>query len=211
MSIKIIKVLKTLEKQSGLEKSRKIDIPRNKRMLAITKDTGEFYNILLKSSNAKNILEIGTSTGYSTLWFAKALKENNKENSSIVTIEENPDKVKRAKENFQNAGVSDLIQIINQNALNALHAMSEKIKNSAFDKFDFIFLDADKENMKTYFDILIDMIKVGGIIATDNIFYPEKYRHIMEEYTKHVRSKKNVETVTIPIGNGEELTFKKSN
>ena len=77
MDKNIARTLKKLEKQSHLEKTRKVDVPPEKRMLAITRDTGELINLLLFSKKAKNMLEIGTSTGYSTLWCADALEKRN--------------------------------------------------------------------------------------------------------------------------------------
>ena len=62
--------------------------------------------------------------------------------------------------------------------------------------------------MIQYFDLVFPMVKIGGIIAADNILYPEKFRDGMKKYSKHILSKPNVQTVTVPIGNGEEISFK---
>jgi len=70
-------VLKKLEKRAELEKSEKIQVNHDERMLAISSETGEFFNILLKAMKAKKILEIGMSVGFSTLWFADAILANN--------------------------------------------------------------------------------------------------------------------------------------
>ena len=108
-------VLKKLGKQSELEKSEKIQVNHDERMLTISNETGEFFNILLKAMNAKKILEVGMSVGFSTLWFADAILANN---GKIVTIEENQDKIVRAKKNFEEAGVSAQIEIQEGKALN---------------------------------------------------------------------------------------------
>ena len=107
---KIITVMDRLEGQSRLERSGQANIEDNELMLAITKDTGRFLNMLLTSMNAKKILEVGTSTGYSTLWFALALSQTEnilpkKVKKSILTIEKDPSKIKRAKKNFADAEV----------------------------------------------------------------------------------------------------------
>jgi len=104
----ISKVLEELEVQSTLEKSRKVNVPPKDRMLAITKETGELFNMILRLKNAKNMLEVGMSTGYSTIWCAEVISE---QSGKIITIEQNPSKIKRAKENFQKAGVTDTIII----------------------------------------------------------------------------------------------------
>ena len=102
---RIIKVLNELEKQSALERSGLTEISHEDSMLAITGDTGKFFSILLSSMNAKKILEVGTSVGYSTLWIAYSLYQN-EENShlpkgSITTIDNNPLKTKKATTNFR--------------------------------------------------------------------------------------------------------------
>ncbi len=122
---KIITVMDRLEGQSRLERSGQANISDNELMLAITKDTGRFLNMLLTSMNANKILEVGTSAGYSTLWFALALSQTEnilpqKVKKSIITIEKDPSKIKRAKKNFADAEVHDLIKIIEGNALDVL-------------------------------------------------------------------------------------------
>ena len=94
----ISKVLDELEAQSTLEKSRTADIPYEDRMLAITKGTGELLNMILRIKNAKNMLEVGMSAGYSTIWCAEVISE---QSGKIITIEQNPGKIKREKDNFQ--------------------------------------------------------------------------------------------------------------
>lgn len=214
-SLRIIKVLNELEKQSALERSGSTEISHEESMLAITGDTGEFFSILLSSMNAKRILEVGTSVGYSTLWIAYSLYQN-KENShlskkSITTIDNNQLKIKKATTNFSNAGVSDIIEIIEGNAIDVLKQLSNNVNQNPDDQsqyFDFIFLDADKENLPEYFDLAISMVKKGGVIVTDNVLYPEEYRPSMAKYIEHIRKKDFVQSVTVPIGHGEELSLK---
>ena len=114
-------VLKKLGKQSELEKSEKIQVNHDERMLTISNETGEFFNILLKAMKAKKILEVGMSVGFSTLWFADAILANN---GKILTIEENRDKITRAKKNFEEAGVSAQIEIQEGKALQILHKLA---------------------------------------------------------------------------------------
>ena len=197
-------VLKKLEQRSVLEDSEKIHLDHNNRMLAITKETGEFYNILLKAIKAKKILEIGTSVGYSTLWFAEAAKENG---GHIVTIEKNHNKIISAMKNFEDAGMTNYIEIREGTATHIL----QKLVNSAISnglQFDFVFLDADKESNIEYFDLILPIVKIGGIIATDNILYPKKFRAEMQKFVEHIKLKPNIQTITLEIGNGEEITIK---
>ncbi len=196
-------VLKKLEERAELEKSEKIQVSHDERMLAISSETGEFFNILLKAMKAKKILEIGMSVGFSTLWFADAILSNS---GKIITIEENRDKIARAKKNFEEAGVSALIEIQEGKALQILHKLATS--ESEQQQFDFVFLDADKENNIEYFDLVLPLVRVGGIIATDNILYPEKFRPEMKKFTEYIKSKPNVQTMTLDLGNGEEISIK---
>lgn len=215
-SSKILAVLERIEIESQIEQVTLEDKNKNDLMLAITKETGKFLNILATMINAKNILEIGTSTGYSTLWLALSSYENNDDKEptniekKIITIENNPLKVKRAKKNFEDADVLHLIKIIEENALDFLVKLAKEydVSNKKYYPFDIIFLDADKENLINYFDLLLPMTRKGGIIVTDNILLPEEYRAIMSKYTNHVRGNTSVISVTVPIGFGEELTIK---
>ena len=215
MRSRIVKVLTELEKQSVLERSGLAEVSHEDSMLAITSDTGKFFSILVSAMNAKKILEVGTSVGYSTLWFAYSFYQN-KENHSmskvnITTIENNPLNIKKATTNFKNAGVSGLIEIIEGNALKVLNQLSNHVNENPGDQsqyYDFIFLDADKENLQEYFDLAISIVKKGGVIVTDNVLYPEEYRPSMSKYIEHIRKKDFVQSVTVPIGHGEEVSLK---
>jgi len=199
----ISKVLDELEVQSTLEKSRKVNVPHEDRMLAITKETGELLNMILRLKNAKNMLEVGMSTGYSTIWCAEVIAE---QSGKIITIEENPSKIKRAKENFQKAGLSDTITIKKGLAMQILTELNLQKRYKNF--FDFVLIDADKENVKEYFDLIIPMVTVGGVIVTDNMLYPEKFRKDMKKFSDYLRKNPKLRTITSPIGNGEEITIK---
>lgn len=201
MKRQITQILEELEKKSQLEKSRRINIERQDRMLAITWDTGLFYSALISATKAKSVLELGTSTGYSTLWIARALLANH-QNPKILTVEANPAKIVRARQNFENAGVSKFVKIIPTRILDALKKLPRK------PMFDFVLIDADKENAKNYFELVLPRVRTGGIIATDNMLYPKKYRKIMSRYSRYIAKKKNAWTVTLPIGNGQEVTIK---
>ncbi len=199
----ISEVLDRLENQSKLEKTRKVEVASEDRMLAITKETGELFNMILRLKNAKNMLEVGTSTGYSTIWCAEAIQENS---GKIITIEKNQKKIHRANKNFQDAKVSDSITISEGEAIQILSKMSTQ--NTFNGYFDFVLIDADKENVIKYFDLILPMVAIEGVIVTDNMLYPEKYRESMKIFSEHIKKNPNVRTITSPIGNGEEITIR---
>jgi len=206
MDKKISRVLKRLENKSNYEEKNFDRIPHDERMLAITKDTGIFYNTILRMQKPKRILEIGTSTGYSSLWFADAVLGLKTE---ILTIEQSQKKIDMATRNFKSAGVSKIIQIKQGNAKDVLNQMLKEFrKNKSRKYFDFIFIDADKEEYRFYFDASLKLLKKGGIIAADNIIYPERFQMYIKKYMDYVYTKKNIQTSIIPIGNGQQISIK---
>ena len=202
---KIQNVLSRLEKDIDYETKHLDEIPSEKRLNCISKNIGMFYNILLKSINAKNILEIGMSVGYSGLWFADAVMSNKQPNGQIITIDREKFKIDSATRNFEEAGVGSLIKIREGEARKILHEIKAEFNENYF---DFIFIDADKESYIEYFDLCLPLVRKGGIIGADNILFPERFNEMMADYLSHVRSKPNVQSVTIPIDNGEEVTIK---
>ena len=214
MDSRITVMLSTLEKQAFAEKTGQIDLPRGEMMQPITHNTGLFFNVLTIASKAKRILEIGTSAGYSALWFADALKNNygtQRPVKVITTLESNPSKIAAARKNFREAGVEGMIEVLEGKALDSLKTLSKgnkKNTSSKEKKFDLVFLDADKENLIEYFDLVLPLVRVGGIIAADNVLYPYEYRGLMQGYLDYIRKVKDVQSVTVPIGNGEELSVR---
>ncbi len=159
----------------------------------ISADTGQFFNILIRIAKSKNILEVGTSNGYSTIWLGEAVRQNN---GRVTTIEISEHKVKMALENFKRANLSN-IKIVHGDALEEI----SKLKN----KFDFLFLDAVKEDYINYFKVAYPKLTKNAVIVADNAIMFEKY---MKDYLHHVRNHKNMRSVLVPIGSGVEFTLK---
>ena len=202
---KIQNVLSRLEKEIDYENSHRSEVPSEERLNCISKNIGMFYNIMLKSINAKKILEIGMSVGYSGLWFADAVMSSTQSDGQIITIDREKFKIDQATQNFDEAGVSSLIKIREGEAKKILHEVKEEFGENYF---DFIFIDADKESYIEYFDLCLPLVRKGGIIGADNILFPERFNEMMADYLSHVRSNPSVQSVTVPIDNGEEVTFK---
>ena len=209
MNSDMIRVLNRLNLQSIDERTEDNQIPPDKvkvgdikphspRMYAITEDSAAFLNILARSARFSNMLEVGMSVGYSTIWFAEAAGHNG---GKVTTIERTPSKITRAKANIAEAGISN-VTILEGTALEVMRHIDEE--------FDFVFIDADKANASKYFDLALDMLKPGGIIAVDNMTYPARYRDIMDALARHIRATPQVRTVTVPIGNGLEISTKLS-
>ena len=156
--------------------------------------TGEFFHILVLISKAKNILEIGTSNGYSTIWLAEAVKQNK---GKVTTIEISEHKVKMAAENFKITKLDKIIKIVQGNALKEI----PKLKVN----FDFLFLDAVKEDYINYFKLAYPKLTKKAIIVADNAIMFEKY---MKDYLGYVRNHRDLRSVLVPIGSGVEFSLK---
>lgn len=188
----IIDLLKELEAKDAEERVR--GLPSSERMRNITPDVGLFLNILVKSTKAINVLEIGTSNGYSSIWLGLATQENK---GQLITLEVDPLKVKMAKENLEKAGLANTVKLIEGDAKQTLSILEKK--------FDFVFLDAEKEDYLEYFHLIFPKLKVGGVIVADNVI---SHAEDLKEYINFVRANPNTQSVLVPIGRGEELTLK---
>ncbi len=127
----------------------------------VTPTQGKFLAMLAQLKGAKNILEIGTLGGYSTIWLARTLPQNGK----LVTLETDPNHVTTAQENINSAGLTDKVTIIEGDALNTLPTL----QNTGFGEFDFIFIDADKPNNPHYIKWAIQLAAKGAVIVSDNV------------------------------------------
>jgi predicted O-methyltransferase YrrM len=168
---------------------------RGKRLLNITPETGQFLAILIKSMRAKHILEVGTSNGYSTIWLAWAARDTG---GHVTTIEQAVDKVAMATANFERAGLTARVTVRQGIALDLLTQMAGP--------FDLIFLDADRPNYLAYLDPLLMLLRRGGLLVTDNV---TSHPHEVEDFLGRLKADPALETVTVPLGNGEELTYRR--
>ena len=159
----------------------------------IPPDTGEFFYMLVLISKAKNILEVGTSNGYSTIWLAEAAKQNK---GKVTTIEIAEHKIHIAEENFKRAKLKN-IKIIKGDALKEIL----KLKG----KYDFLFLDAVKEDYINYIKLAYPKLAKGAVIVADNAIMFGKF---MKDYFLYVENHKNLRSVLVPIGSGVEFSLK---
>lgn len=124
---------------------------------------GKMLYLLAKMKNAKRVLEIGTLGGYSAIWLAKALPAGGK----VVTLEVDPKTAAVARSNIKNAGYEDKVEVKIGPALETLEAMSKEA--GGVEKFDLVFLDADKNNSPGYFKWSLEFSKVGTLMVFDNV------------------------------------------
>jgi len=166
---------------------------KNRGYFNIPAATGKFFYNLVLISKAKNILEIGTSNGYSTIWLSEAAKQNK---GRVTTIEISEFKEKTAKDNFKRSKLNN-IKIIHGDALIEIPRLKEK--------FDFMFIDAIKKDYINYLKLAEKNLKKGTIIVADNaIMFKDK----MQDYLNYVENNKKYSSVLIPIGSGVEFSLK---
>ena len=159
-----------------------------------------FLHLMIKVSNIKNVLEIGTFTGLSTLSISLALPDDGK----LITLDKNEDTNKIAIDFFKKADQNHKIQTIINPALDTL----EELNNQ---KFDMVFIDADKMNYKKYYEKSLGLINQGGLIIIDNVLWhgevvdeknDDKFTINIREFNKFVSEDKRVEQIIIPLGDG---------
>ena len=167
---------------------------RPKRMLNITPDTGRLLWILIQTSRARRVLEVGTSNAYSTIWLADAVRATD---GRVTTLEADPGKITVARDNLRRAGCADRVDIVSGRADETLATLAGP--------FDFVFLDADRARYLTYLEMVVPKVVRGGLIVADNVTsHPEE----LEAYLARVKSHPRLFSVTVPVGKGEEISYK---
>ncbi len=172
----------------------------NVKRMQISISQCQFLHLIIKVSKIRKVLEIGTFTGLSTLSMALALPDE----GEIIALDKDLKTNKIAVDFFKKANQDHKIKTIIKPALESLI----KIRN---EKFDLIFIDADKMNYKKYYQISLDLLDNGGLIIIDNVLWHGEVvdKNISDKYTKNIRElndfiskDKRVEKVIIPFGDG---------
>jgi predicted O-methyltransferase YrrM len=168
---------------------------RPRRMLNITRDTGEFLAVLVKATDARRVLEIGTSNGYSTLWLASAARAVG---GSVTTVESSEFKLGMASANFARAGLASCIGLVHDDA-------GRVLKRTADAGYDLVFLDSERPEYPGWWPELKRVLRAGGLLVVDNaISHPEQ----MAPFVALVNADPAFTTSLVPVGNGEFLAVK---
>ena len=159
-----------------------------------------FLHLIIKTSNIKNVLEIGTFTGLSALSIALALPDDGK----LIALDKDKETNKIAVSFFKKANLTNKIQTIVKPALDSL----DELKNS---KFDMVFIDADKMNYKEYYERSLKLLDKGGLIIIDNVLWHgevadednlDKFTVNIRDFNTYVANDKRVEQIIVPLGDG---------
>ena len=164
---------------------------------------GRILSILSKLIRPKRILEIGTYTGYGTICLAEGLTDDGK----IITIDKNEEIIDFQNKYFEKSGYREKIIQLNGEALDIIETLS--------DKFDIVFLDADKENYIEYYKSISKKLVKGGILISDNVLWSGKVLEetsndletdILKRFNRLLKNDKKFETIIIPIRDGVSIS-----
>ncbi|MFI5266385.1 MAG: O-methyltransferase [Chloroflexota bacterium] len=169
----------------------------DERMLAVGPEAALFLNSLIHATGAKRVLEVGGSMGYSTIWMAEAAEANG---GRVISLEALDHKVAAIRERAEQAGLARTIDIRQGDALQILRELDGP--------FDFVLIDAWKDDYPAYLDLVFPKLKVGGLILADNITFPAPAGKGIEMYLEKARTNPATQTQLVPLGNGLELTIK---
>ena len=190
MTEALLQLLAELEQFGETNDSSTTD--RSRRMLNITHDTGEFLSVLVRATNARRVLEIGTSNGYSTLWLANAARTIG---GRVSTVELSEYKVELAARKFARSGLASVITQIHEDAGRVLASMGKAA-------FDLIFLDSERTEYPDWWPDIKRMLRPGGLLVVDNATsHPEQ----IAPFIALVKADPEFTTSLVPLGNGEFL------
>jgi predicted O-methyltransferase YrrM len=175
------------------------DMDKNQRrgMMNVPITDGRLLRLLTETIGAKHVVEIGTSNGYSGIWFCLALR---KTGGKLTTYEIDARRASLARENFKRAGVDKLVTLIEGDAHEEVTKLKEPI--------DLVFIDADKEGYTDYLKKLLPLVRPGGLIVAHNISM-RGGRAGIADYVKAVTTNPDLETIFYEQGGGVSVTLKK--
>ena len=180
----------------------------DQQRLQISISQAQFLQTLIKVSNVKKILEIGSFTGFSALSMAMALPAD----GILISLDKNPEFSNKAKYFYDKAKEKKIKQIIKP-AKESLKQLKDTKK-----LFDLIFIDADKENYLNYYESCMDLINKKGLIIIDNVLWHgevaddannDKFTNIIRDFNNHIKQDKRITKNIVPIGDGLTICIKK--
>ncbi len=163
--------------------------------LAVSEEDGRFLRVLIASTGAKRVLEIGAASGYSAIWMGLGLRQTG---GQLVTIEYDPVRANEAAENIRRAGLGDVVRVISGDAFNEI----PKLQGD----FDLVFLDAWKPDYKKFFNIVFPRVAPGGLFLAHNVI---NKRNEMRDFLSAIASHPQALNTTVSPGHeGISMTYK---
>jgi predicted O-methyltransferase YrrM len=171
------------------------DERRDRLLLPVGPETGRLMNLLVKAARARNLVEVGTSYGYSTVWLAEAARATG---GRVITIDLARYKHEYARGMLERAGLAPYVEFRTGDALAVLAQLSEPV--------EFVLIDLWKDLYIACFELLIPRLAVGAMIVADNMSLPESSRPAATAYRARVRRQPGVESVMLAVGSGLYLS-----
>jgi predicted O-methyltransferase YrrM len=168
----------------------------DKGQLAVSEEDGRFLRVLVGAANARNVLEIGSASGYSAIWIGMGLRQTG---GKLTTIEFDPVRAKEAAANVQRAGLSDIVTVVHGDAFKEI----PKVAGT----FDLVFLDAWKPDYKKFFDMVFPRVKPGGLFLAHNVI---NKKNDMLDFLAAIEKHPMAINVTVSPGHeGISMTYKR--
>ena len=171
-------------------RQRAAGLPSSQRTRNLERETGRWLRLLVLATSARAILEVGSSNGVSTLWLASAAAETG---GHVTGTELLPERAAEANANLAEAGLGRVATVRAGDAAGTVAGLPGP--------FDLVFIDAEKDDYVAHFERVVGKVRPGGLVLADNVV-----SHDLSAYQAMLRARPDVETVTVPIGRGVEMT-----
>jgi predicted O-methyltransferase YrrM len=168
---------------------------RDDMLLSVGRATGQLLNLLVRESQAKSILELGTSYGYSTVWLAEAARTTG---GKVTTTEIAAVKSQHARAKLASVGLDAYVDFRVGDALQLIEVLPGP--------FDFVLVDLWKDLYVPCFDRFVGKLSAGAIVVADNMLIPESSREHAASYRRHVRDAGCLDSILLPVGSGLEVS-----
>jgi predicted O-methyltransferase YrrM len=183
-------VLARLEREDAEERAQAL--PCEQRSRAVAPTTGQFLFSLVAPQTGCEVLELGGSRGYSSIWLGAGVRYLG---GRVVSIERAPEAAERWRANVRDAGLEEWVELIEADALDVLQELE--------DIFDVVFIDAEKSQYEHYFAPARQRVEPGGLIVADNVL---SHKETLEPYSRARQSDPTLVSTTVPLDGGLELS-----
>lgn len=183
-------VLARLEAEDADERAQ--NVPREQRARQVARTTGQFLFAFVAPQADCEVLELGGSRGYSTLWLAAGVRYLG---GRVLSLEADPAKVEAWRANVEEAGLDDVAELLPGDAFETLPQID--------DVFDLVFLDAEKEQYEALFELARPKLEPGAVVIADNVL---SHEDVLGAYSRARRADPTLESVTVPLDRGLEIS-----
>jgi predicted O-methyltransferase YrrM len=187
---RVRQVLARLEAEDAEERER--GLPPERRSRQVARTTGQFLFALVAPQTDCEVLELGGSRGYSTIWLAAGVRNLG---GRVLSLESDPVKCEAWRRNIVEAGLEGTAELVEGDAFESLAAVD--------DVFDIVFIDAEKEDYEALFDLARPKVEPGALFVADNVLSHEE---TLGDYTRHRQADPTLVSVTVPLDRGLELS-----